>query len=264
MASTCYPIRLSVVRIKMSKGHNGAPLRVSFFGDSICVGQGISIHAGWVTRIAWALDKLARQCSVDLVVTNASSNGSTTRQALERMPYEVQAHGVDILIIQFGLNDCNYWVSDSGLPRVSPNCFVANLHEILARGRRFGARHIFLNNNHPTTRDCEVMSNTSLTFERSNRQYNQLVRDVAAAYSEIVTLNDIERSFHDVTNGDRGSLADLLLCDGLHLSRHGHDVYYETVYGNLEAYVAGYIGGMKQSQLPERKCSAGDCDRESV
>ena len=34
-------------------------IRVFFFGDSICFGQGVSIHRGWVTRIASETDKLS-------------------------------------------------------------------------------------------------------------------------------------------------------------------------------------------------------------
>ena len=29
-----------------------APVKVTFFGDSTCVGQGVSIYQGWVTKIA--------------------------------------------------------------------------------------------------------------------------------------------------------------------------------------------------------------------
>src|SRR3546814_328317 len=140
------------------------PLRVTFCGDAICVGQGVSIHSGGVTRSAQSLDRIAESHNCEVVVTNASVNGNTTRQALERMPYEVQSHGVDILIVQFGLNDCNYWQSDGGLPRVSPAAFAANLKEIVERGRAFGAGRIFLHNNHPTTRGRELMPSANTTY----------------------------------------------------------------------------------------------------
>src|SRR6185437_14172947 len=104
---------------------SGKSVRVTFFGDSICVGQGVSIYRGWVTRLAEELDT---HCNVraKLIVTNASVNGRTTRQALEDMPYNVQGHGVDLIVIQFGLNDCNYWLTDRGNPRVSLEAFKAN------------------------------------------------------------------------------------------------------------------------------------------
>lgn len=214
-----------------------APLRVTFFGDSICVGQGVSIYSGWVTRIAGELDRIAGRHGREIVVTNASVNGNTTRQALERMPYDVQSNGADILIVQFGLNDCNYWQSDRGLPRVGPAAFAANLKEIIARGRRFGAKRVFLHNNHPTTRDREPLPGASLSYEASNRQYNAIVRDVAAELSDVVAFTDIEAAFQEITQGDRARLEELLLADGLHLSRQGHEVYFSVAAGKIERAV---------------------------
>ena len=203
-------------------------LRIAFFGDSICVGQGVSIYRGWVTRVAGRLDEVAAECGQEIVVINSSVNGSTTRQALERMPYDIQSHRVDILIIQFGLNDCNYWHSDAGLPRVSAAAYAANLQEIIERGVRFGAKIIFLHNNHPTTRTDEVFPNSSVTFEESNRRYNSIVRDVARRLQPQVTFTDIEAAFDYFTKRQRDLLATLLLPDGLHLSVAGHNLYFDT------------------------------------
>ena len=216
-------------------------LRVTFFGDSICVGQGVSIHAGWVTRLAQQLDQFALTTNRELIVTNASSNGSTTRQELERMPYEVQSQGVDILIVQFGLNDCNFWKTDGGIPRVSPDSFAANLREIVVRGQTFGARHVFLNSNHPTIRDKETFPNTTMTYEKSNRTYNQIIRNVAIEFNRSLTLNDVELIFDEVTNSDREELKLLLLDDGLHLSRKGHDLYFDIVAEKIRCCVRNLL-----------------------
>jgi acyl-CoA thioesterase-1 len=218
-----------------------APLRVTFFGDSICVGQGVSIHSGWVTRIAAELDQISQSWRRELVVTNASVNGNTTRQALERMPYEVQSHGVDVLIVQFGLNDCNYWATDKGLPRVSPAAFDANLREIIERGRIFGARQIILQNNHPTTRDQDLLSGANTTYEASNRRYNAIVRSVAAELTDLVSFTDVEAAFDRITDGDRRKLMSLLLPDGLHLSRSGHDVYFDVAGDWIKRCVLGIL-----------------------
>ena len=185
------------------------PLRITFFSDSISVGQGVSIYKGWVTLIAQALDELDGSGDMPILVTNASVNGRTTRQALEDMSYHVQSSGVDILIVQFGLNDCNYWQSDNGVPRVSQPAFIANLEEIMERGRRFGARHIFLNNNHPTTRTTNLMTPSTLTYEESNRSYNQAMRELAKTLPDDTSFQDIEAYFQDVTQ--KTPLEDLLL-----------------------------------------------------
>lgn len=222
---------------------DSAPLRVTFFGDSICVGQGVSIYRGWVTRVAGRLEALGERFGREIVVSNASVNGNTTRQALERMPYEVQSPGVDVLIVQFGLNDCNHWQTDRGLPRVSPEGFAANLKEIVARGRNSGAARVLLHNNHPTTRDREPMAGTDKTYEENNREYNAIVRRVAGEAGDAVVFTDIEATFRDLVGEDRKRLSALLLHDGLHLSRAGHDVYFGAVAGKIERAVAELVEG---------------------
>jgi acyl-CoA thioesterase-1 len=221
-----------------------SPIRTVFFGDSICFGQGVSLHRGWVTRAAAGLAELSERLNRDFLVVNASINGNTTRQALERMPYDVQSNGVDVLIVQFGMNDCNYWQTDRGLPRVSPHAFSANLEEIAARAIAFGARKILLNTNHPTSRDAEQMPFAAVSYEESNRRYNELIRTAAATLDpEIVVLNDLERAFAHATDGSPERLSELLLPDGLHLSALGHDLYFDVVYPVLEAVVSEMLDG---------------------
>ncbi|MGI8527242.1 MAG: SGNH/GDSL hydrolase family protein [Pseudolabrys sp.] len=221
-------------------------VRVVFFGDSICVGQGVSLYRGWVTRVAGRLDELAAGWGREIIVTNASVNGSTTRQALERMPYDVQSHGADILIVQFGLNDCNYWLTDKGLPRVSPEGFAANLKEMVRRGVKFGARTVFLHNNHPTTRDSQKFPHSDVTYDASNRQYNAIVREVARGLGPAVNFIDIEAEFDRFAGGQRDRLASLLLPDGLHLSAAGHALYFDLVcdkiVGAAKAIVSQGLG----------------------
>ena len=216
-------------------------IRIVFFGDSICVGQGISIHKGWVPRIAASIEEFARKNDRELVVVNASINGNTTRQALERMAYDVQSNGADIMLVQFGLNDCNFWMTDKGLPRVSPKAFAANLDEIIRRGQRFGAQTVLLNTNHPTTRDQEIMANTDVTYEQHNRHYNEIIREVAANSEGNVVLNDIEKAVLECTGNSRERIAETLLADQLHLSLKGHDIYYDVMQPRLHAALKAAI-----------------------
>ena len=214
------------------------PRRIVVFGDSISFGQGVSLHKGWVPRISAHIEMLARETALDLVVVNASVNGSTTRQALERMPYEVQSHGPDILLVQFGMNDCNYWQTDHGLPRVSRAAFKANLEEIIARAFRFGARHVLLNTNHPTGRDREKLPFSALSYEESNKDYNEIIRAVGEAGDERILFTDVERIFGNETVGDRRRLEALLLPDLLHPSEAGHDLYFSALRPAMERAVA--------------------------
>ncbi|HEV7284178.1 MAG TPA: SGNH/GDSL hydrolase family protein [Kaistia sp.] len=203
-----------------------SPLKIVFFGDSICFGQGVSIHRGWVTRISAQLEILGEQMGRRVVVVNSSINGNTTRQALERMPYDVQSQGAEIMIVQFGMNDCNHWVTDKGVPRVSREAFKANLQEIIDRARKHSAKTIILNTNHATLRQHERLAGTDLTYEDSNRLYNEAIRSVAKANLLDTVLNDMEEAFLETPEG---SLSEYLLDDHLHLSVKGHDMYYEHI-----------------------------------
>lgn len=201
--------------------------KLAFFGDSICFGQGISIHKGWVPKISGLLERLGKSLECNISVTNVSINGNTTRQALERMPYDIQSHEFDAILIQFGMNDCNYWLSDKGLPRVSKSAFEANLHEIIDRALNFGAKIIFLNTNHPTTKN-DIFPNTNISYQESNFAYNKIIRKVAQDRKE-VTLNDIENHVFTKNSETKNTISKYLLSDKLHLSIEGHELYYQFI-----------------------------------
>jgi len=195
-------------------------LRIVFFGDSICYGEKVSPNKTFVVRIAQAISEEYGDCCY---VDNPSISGNTTRMALERMPQAVQKLGVDLIVIQFGLNDCNYWETDHGAPRVNPQSFRWNLQEIMDRSRIFGAKRIILNTNHPTLR-TERFSYCPQRYEDGNKKYNSVIRRVASANADCI-LVDMEKEFR-IRIEDGVQLADLLLEDQLHLSEKGHDIYY--------------------------------------
>jgi acyl-CoA thioesterase-1 len=205
-----------------------APIKVTFFGDSTCVGQGVSIYQGWVTKIAKYFDEYGQKINRNILVSNSSINGRTSRQALEDMPYHIQSQGVDILVVQFGLNDCNYWATDRGLPRVSLTGFLENLLEIISRGERFGAYRILLNNNHPTSRDKEIMAGTTMTYETSNAIYNAGIRKLAANLPPFICFQDVE-SFFKASINEQQPVEKFLLADGLHPSIEGHEQYFRLM-----------------------------------
>lgn len=200
-------------------------LRIFFFGDSICFGQGVSPHRVWVGRLAQALEERYGD-RVDLTVQNPSVNGNTTRMALERMAYDVQSHAPQILYTQFGMNDCNGWETDKGHPRTSREAFAANLGEIIARGRLFGAQQVILGTNHPTTRTEAKLPYVDHTYEQANRAYNAISRQVAERHGTM--LADAELAFDAAVQAGEATYADLVLADQLHLSERGHDIYLQN------------------------------------
>ena len=211
-------------------------IRVTFFGDSTCVGQGVSLYKGWVTQVAAALHNLSDEIGRDVIVANSSINGRTTRQALEDMPYHIQSQPIDIIIVQFGLNDCNYWETDRGMPRVSNMAFIANLNEIIDRCLKFNAYKILVNTNHPTSRIEEIMPHTQISYEASNAEYNEAIRAVCASRENDVSLQDIELHFAKLTDSGE-NIKNLLLEDGLHPSEAGHDCYFNVMYPAIAKWV---------------------------
>jgi lysophospholipase L1-like esterase len=144
------------------------------------------------------------------------------------MPYHIQNPGADILVVQFGLNDCNHWATDRGLPRVSKAAFLANLREIIDRGLCFGAKRILLNNNHPTSRNKATMPGASITYEDSNANYNAAIRKLAEDLPVAVSFQDIEAYFLELIKSHH-PIEMFLLQDGLHLSIAGHEQYYSLM-----------------------------------
>jgi lysophospholipase L1-like esterase len=207
-------------------------IKIAFFGDSISFGQGVSIDRIWVTQCARELAE--RFGSNRLICINPSINGNTTRMALERMPHDIQSFQPHLAVVQFGLNDANFWVSDNGLPRVHPKAFEANIYEIISRLRACGTEKIIINTNHLTDPDGppehKISPKSPVSYRRNTISYNQIIRDIAS--KEQVILNDIEQHWNNAvaqSNGNHG----LLLDDGLHLSEKAHFFYKDIVIQSL-------------------------------
>jgi len=207
-------------------------MKIVFMGDSITFGQYVDQQLRWTDLLADCISRKYIQMSVNFLFANRGVSGETTRQGLERFPNDVQAIRPDIMTLQFGLNDCNCWVTDEGLPRVSEAAYRANLFEMIERARRFGARRIILSTNHPTLRHKILLSGESLETRR--KRYNQIVREVAQAGR--VILCDIEDAFGGLSGTMLGKLL-LPYPDQLHLTGLGHQRYAEAIKPLLESAI---------------------------
>ena len=209
------------------------------FGDSICFGQLVSANHTWAMALAMAINKVP-VFEGKVLLQNTAMNGNTTRQALERMHYDVTSHSPDYLMIQFGMNDCNYWKTDIKLPRVSSKAFVANLEEMVLRALASGTHHVFLNTNHPSLKG-KFSHVSDKTYDQSNAEYCQLIRDAHRNMLQDqlpVTLIDMEAAWNrKLRDKTVGSLASLLLADGIHLSISGHKLYAEIVVPLVTAFL---------------------------
>lgn len=190
---------------------------IIIFSDSIGTGQYTSLAHSWAALLSGYLSQLSESLEEDIIVTNSSGNGRTTRQALEVMQYEVLSKNPDILIIQYGLNDCNVWADAHEMPRVSEEAFKANLIEIINRAEAANISEIFLIANHQTAKKSDTDYNTL------NFVYNRRVR--AASKATTAYLLDIEKEIW--LNKTRPKT--LLLEDGIHLNNKGHMLYFDII-----------------------------------
>lgn len=201
-------------------------------GDSITEGQFVNPPYRWVDIIA---DDIVRdyinETVMPLFVTSGVS-GETTRQGLERFPSAVQEHQPDIVTIQFGLNDCNCWSTDYGLPRVSLNAYRANLIEMIERSRSFGASHIILSNNHPTLRHKILLGGK--TLEEMRKIYNETLKEVANETG--VMFTDINSTFQQFNEKELETQL-LPYPDWLHLSHAGHERYAAKIKPLIETSI---------------------------
>lgn len=190
-----------------------------FFGDSICVGQLISPHKTWVVKCSSRINKIYPK----IIVQNCSVSGDTTSMGLQRMDYGILKFGIDFIVIQFGINDCNLWKTMNGAPRVSEMLFKANLSEMVDLSRRFGAKKIILNTNHLIPKEHKFF--TGQAFQERNAVYNDIIRDVSIRKETL--LIDIEEKWLSIDPEE------YLLPDCIHLNEDGHDLYYNTVINTI-------------------------------
>jgi len=197
--------------------------RLTIFGDSIAVGQGVNITGSWVYKLASHFP--------NLFITNASQNGRTSRQALEIMSYEIQNHPPEVLIVQYGLNDSNYWHTDCGLPRVSPNSFKENLIEIYDRATNFGVNQVIFLTNHPTNKNNVVHGKS---YDANSALYSEVIKEACEKLSNAFIVDTWQICF-DLAEFKNAKFF-YLLDDGIHLNEEGHDIYFKAISSFLEKW----------------------------
>jgi len=211
-------------------------LTIVHMGDSITFGQYVDAKLRWTSLVADRLHHMYLDTPVHIHSLNRGVSGETTRQGLEHFSSDVQHAHPDILTLQFGLNDCNCWLTERGLPRVSEAAFRANLIAMINRARRFDAQHIILANNHKTLRSKVMLSGER--YEDANARYSELIHGVAIETG--VVFCDMRKTFTDIP---ADVLATLLLPypDQLHLSQEGHRVYADALWPYLLEAVTAVI-----------------------
>jgi lysophospholipase L1-like esterase len=206
---------------------------VVHLGDSITAGQLVDPAVRWTTLIE---SDLRLRFGAEVESSNVGISGEQTRMALERFPAAVQEARPNVLTIQYGLNDCNCWQTDAGLPRVSEQAFAANVAEMVRRARAHGTSQIVLATNHPTLRLDTMVSGE--VYEDANARYSELMRHVAEETG--VILCDIRAAF-ERSQADPARLL-VPAPDLLHLSAEGHRLYADTIWPFVEQSVQAVRG----------------------
>ena len=210
-------------------------IRIVYMGDSITFGQHCNPDLRWTALLDRVLAKRLGGSPTKLATFNRGESGQTTRQGLERYPADVQQLEPHVVTLQFGMNDCNCWQTDHGLPRVSEQAFRANLAEMVGRARQFGAREIVMATNPRTLRNNAMVSGE--VYESANARYSQIVREVAAEVG--ANLCDIRAGFEIVSERE---MAAMVLPDLLHLSETGNALYADLIAPHVLAAVAAVSG----------------------
>lgn len=205
-------------------------------GDSITFGQYLQEEHRWTDLVSQRLNRKYENTPVCLASLNKGVSGETTRMALERFGKDVQAVAPDILTLQFGLNDCNCWLTDRGLPRVSEDAFRANLSEMVRRAKHFGASHVILANNHPTTRLKPMPSGEA--YEEANARYSRISQEVAEESDGIFC--DVRKRFERFGLKELSKLL-LPFPDQLHLSVEGNQIYADLIGPVIEQAVEDIV-----------------------
>lgn len=177
-------------------------------GDSITAGQYLDTD-----ERSWP--KLLQHFDVE----DAGVSDDTTRLGLERFPRDVQRRNPDAVVIQFGTNDANRWLSDRGLPRVSERAYRANLVEMVERCRTFGAEP-FLVTIIPTDKSPQLAEDVG--------RYDQALRQVAIGTR--TRLIDVRSAWEPG-----------LLMDGVHPTQEGHRLYAGVVQTVLDEWARGHF-----------------------
>lgn len=195
---------------------------IVFFGDSLTWGFGVDRESeSYVSRIARVMQAGVYE---NVRTVNAGRNGDTTRDALARLESDVIAFEPDIVIIEFGLNDCQAGA-------ITPSVYRSNIAAMIER----------------IPAGTEIILATSPSFltgggpewERLNNSldtYMEVLRQLGRERS--LTIIDVQRAWDTQIRYDSRNMERMYL-DPSHPSVRGHDFIYNLYMNVLRRKLAG-------------------------
>ncbi|MCE5251004.1 SGNH/GDSL hydrolase family protein [bacterium] len=191
------------------------PLRIVFFGDSVTYGYGVNDKTeSFFARINSVMKK---GVYVNVEPFNAGVNGDDTFEAITRID-SVKALDPDIVIIAFGLNDCQ-------VSRITPGQFRDNLIRICDSFPPetrivLATSNSFMETGQPLWKELNSTLDIYMDEIRSiARERGYILIDVHAAWKEYLR--------HDSRN------TETMYVDPTHPSAKGHRLIYETYMNGL-------------------------------
>lgn len=182
---------------------------IVFFGDSVTAGYGVKEGTSFYDRIAYVMKKGVYG---SVVTYNAGVSGDDTNEALRRIP-DVKALNPDIIVIAFGLNDCQ----SSG---ITPRQYIANIKIILSQMPR-DTKPVLATSNTFMDTGQELWTDLNRGLEGYMEELRKLARD---NNYPLIDVNDVwkEKIRSDSRNMEN------LYADPTHPSSDGHRLIYET------------------------------------
>src|SRR5262245_30705790 len=179
------------------------PKAILVFGDSLSDGFMLKRREAYPTLLA----KKLRAAGLNFLVTNASASGGTTDGGLDRLPPHLK-HGIDILILELGINDAFRGVPIDQIQK--------NLQEIIDRvkARNPNARVVITGMQLPSYTGDDYVS-----------AFGQMFADLAAKNGAALVPYLLEG-----VSGDPS----LNRPDGIHPNAAGQKILAENVWRVLE------------------------------
>ena len=188
-----------------------APRTIVFFGDSVTFGYGVDTE----TESFYALIGKIMKSGIygDVLTVNAGVSGEDTSEALGRISTDLAAHNPDIVVIAFGLNDCQN-------KTMTPGKFRENINKMIEA----------------IPSQTEILLATSNSFMETGQPFRKDFNDLLEPYTKAtrniarekgLTLIDVNDAWDDYLNKNKKNMESLYV-DPTHPSAKGHRLIYAT------------------------------------
>jgi lysophospholipase L1-like esterase len=205
--------------------NKGDPIRIIGFGDSITQGN-VEMNGAWPEELQTKLDNWN---AGTYEVINKGINGNTTANGLDRFESDIISNLPGILIVAFGINDCNHraWAK---VPRVSIAEYEKNIREFHRITISKGGCCIFVVNHilQPLEGSRFKNQGNEKNYQENLEEYNSTIRRLSKE------LNVPAIDFPEYIRENSIDVQSLLIEDGVHLSRMGYNLYTEYIFQCLK------------------------------